>query len=144
MGSPERLFQHLTPDQYGTLSSAVSKRLNRRIDKLISSDKRLVLQSLRTTGALTMRRANVDYAQRVRFLGHAPSSVHEEHYEAAQSLDAEDLLPAARALAAFYKSALEHPVANAVSHHAGQVDRQLQASDCGNQPLNRNHAVAAP
>lgn len=142
MGRPERLFQHLTPDQYGTLSSAVSKRLNRRIDKLISSDKRLVLQSLRTTGALAMRRANVDYAQRVRFLGHAPSSVHEEHYEAAQLLDAEDLLPAARALAAFYKSALEHPVANADSHHTGQVDRQLQATHCGNQPLDWNHTVA--
>lgn len=142
MGCPERLFQHLAADQYGTLSSAVSKRLNRRIDKLISSDKRLVLQSLRTTGALAMRRANVDYAQRVRFLGHAPSSVHEEHYEAAQLLDAEDLLPAARALAAFYKSALEHPVANADSHHTGQVDRQLQATHCGNQPLDWNHTVA--
>ena len=144
MGRPERLFQHLAPDQYGTLSSAVSKRLNRRIDKLITSDKRLVLQSLRTTGALAMRRANVDYAQRVRFLGHAPSSVHEEHYEAAQLLDAEDLLPAARALAAFYKSALEHPIAEDTSHDAGQVDRQLQATDRGHQPLNRNHTVAAP
>lgn len=91
-----------------------------------------------------MRRANVDYAQRPDFSDMPLARFTKNTMKQRNCSMREDLLPAARALAAFYKSALEHPIAEDTSHDAGQVDRQLQATDRGHQPLNRNHTVAAP
>lgn len=142
-GSNARLFPALRPDRYGTLSAAPSKLLNARIDDLLGTDKRLVLQGLRATAANTMRSANVDYAQRLRFLGHTANSVHTKHYEAAAQLDAYDLMPAAKRLAEFLRKALALRPVDSPSSQLGQSDWQPHSTHCVGEGAKRNSAVVA-
>jgi len=87
------LFRHQSKNRYGNRSAAASKRLNRVIRRLFPNDKRLVLQSLRSTANRVMRQANVDPRIRRRFLGHADDNVHQRHYDPGELLDADDLEP---------------------------------------------------
>lgn len=142
MGREERLFPQLKPNKYDILSDAVSKMMNRRIDTWVRADRRLVLQSLRTTGAIAMRTAGVDYAQRIRFLGHAPDGVHVQHYEVGSQLDADDLLACARALAKFIRGA-QCVGGSPCLHDAGQSHWQRYSVHRADQCRHRNDAVAS-
>ena len=99
-----RLFPHLTPNKYGDVSTAASKRLNLRIRRIVGGDRRLVLESLRNTAAPAMRRAGVDPDERRAFLGHAPLDIHQDHYD---KILASELLGAARAVHAMVAKAIE-------------------------------------
>ena len=101
------IFPDLTEDKYGCLGTAVSKRLNRRLRKLLGPDRRLVLLSSRPTGNRVMRRAGVDPRVRYRQLGHADQGIHDRHYDAAEHFDDEDLLPAAAIMAEWLASCIE-------------------------------------
>ncbi len=93
------IFPDLTADKYGNLGTAVGKRLNRRLRKLLGPDRRLVLLSSRPTANRVMRRAGIDPRVRYRQLGHADQGIHDRHYDAAEHFDDEDLLPAAAIMA---------------------------------------------
>ncbi len=95
------LFRHQSKNRYGIRSAAASKRLNRVIHRLFPDDKRLVLQSLRSTANRVMRQANVDPRIRRRFLGHADDDIHQRHYDPGELLDADDLESGSIALTTF-------------------------------------------
>ncbi|WP_159099362.1 tyrosine-type recombinase/integrase [Parazoarcus communis] len=97
VASGQRLFPDATPDKYGHFGNAESKRLNRTL-RMISSDRRLVLQSTRNTAGVNLRRAGVDPRVRRRLLGHADIDIHDRHYDPAELLTAEDLMCAAPTL----------------------------------------------
>ncbi len=101
------LFPDLRPNKYGLLGDAVSKRLNRRIDKYVSADRRLVLESLRNTAARAMRRQGADARLRQRHLGHAAFGVHDVHYDPSDLIDDVDLAETAEAIASFLRRTLE-------------------------------------
>lgn len=101
------IFPGLTPDKYGKLSGAVSKRLNRRLRQLVGQDRRIVLLSTRPTSGRVLRRANVDPRVRQRQLGHADVSIHDKHYDPAEFFDDEDLIPAAQVLAGWVLECLQ-------------------------------------
>lgn len=143
-GAGTRLFPALQPDRYGTLSAAPSKLLNARIDELLGKDKRIVLQGLRATAANTMRSADVDYAQRLRFLGHTENSVHTRHYEAASQLDAYDLMPAARKLADFFRKSLALCPTERPSSQHGKRHGELDSTNCLGERAERNGSVVPP
>lgn len=98
------IFKHLWPTNAGVRSSAVSKRINRRIKALFGADSGLVFESLRNTAAPALRRAGVDWDARRVFLGHAPVDVHDRHYD---KLTVDDLRAAGRAIADMVGNALE-------------------------------------
>lgn len=95
------LFPDLVADTYGDFGSAASKRLNRRIDRHLGRDRRLVLQSTRHTIAGVLRRAGVDARVRRRFLGHGDAGLHERVYDPGERLEFADLIPGAEAIAEY-------------------------------------------
>ena len=98
------LFKHLWPTAAGVRSSAVSKRINRRIKALFGAKCGIVFESVRNTAGPNLRRAGVDWDQRRVFLGHAPVDVHDRHYD---KLTVDDLKAAGRAVGAMVRQALE-------------------------------------
>ena len=94
-----RIFPNLGVNKYGELGGAVSKRLNKLLRRVLGPDRRLVLLSSRPTGNRVMRRAGIDPRVRHRQLGHADQGIHDQHYDAAEHFDDEDLLPGATILA---------------------------------------------
>ena len=98
------LFQHLSVNMYGIYSGALSMRVNRRMDDVLGEDRRLVLESLRNTAAPTLRRAKVDDYERRSFMGHAPSNIHERHYDV---LTVDDLLEPAQAVSRLVAKSLQ-------------------------------------
>jgi len=101
---PGPLFKHLSATSAGVRSSAVSKRLNRRIKALFGPECDIVLESRRNTASPLMRRAGVEGDHRRAFLGHAPIDVHSRNYDV---LTVEDLIAAGRAVAEVVGQALE-------------------------------------
>lgn len=101
---PGRLFSHLTTNCYGAYSGAIGKRLNKRIDRVLGDDRRLVLESLRNTAAPAMRRAGVDGDERRMFMGHAPIDIHARHYDLPTT---RDLVTAAQAVSHMVAQALD-------------------------------------
>ena len=69
-GENARLFPSCTPDKYGCHSAALSKRLNREIDK-VTLDPRYVAHSMRHTFAEACDRADVPEKVKIKFMGHA-------------------------------------------------------------------------
>jgi len=119
-----RLFPNLTTDKYGRLGNAVSKRLNSRLRRILGPDRRLVLLSSRPTGNRVMRRAGVDPRVRHRQLGHADQGIHDQHYDAAEHFDDEDLLPGAAVMAEW--------LADCIGPDAVPgIDRQARGNDSG-------------
>ena len=126
-----RLFPALTTDKYGNLSSAVSKRLNRRLRMVVGADRRLVLLSSRPTVNRVMRRAGVDPRVRYRQLGHADQGIHDRHYDAAEHFDDEDLLPAATVIAAWLADCLKSEAMQGVDEQAPGNNPGLGQLDTG-------------
>lgn len=89
--SGEYIFPQGSINKHRVRSAAASKRLNRRLRRMFPADRRLVLQSTRTTTAQIMRREGVDIRIRLRYLGHYEADIHMRHYEAGDQLNAEDL-----------------------------------------------------
>lgn len=100
------LFPEGSSNRYGIRSAAASKRLNRLLRALFPDDRRLVLQSTRSTANRAMRRAETDPRIRRRFLGHADADIHERHYDPGELLDDQDLQAGSAALAAFLRDVL--------------------------------------
>lgn len=69
-GEDARLFPACKPDKYGCHSAALSKRVNRDIDK-VTTDRRHVAHSMRHTFAEACDRAGVPERIRIRFMGHS-------------------------------------------------------------------------
>ena len=101
---PGPLFKHLWPTAADVRSSAVSRRINRRIRALFGEDCGIVFESLRNTAGPVLRRAGVGWDARRVFLGHAPMDVHDRHYD---KLTTDDLRAAGRAVADAVRQALE-------------------------------------
>lgn len=129
-------------NQFGNPSTAVSKFVNRRLDAVLGADRRLVFQSLRTTGTAAMRQAGVDKVVRIRMLGHGFASDHDLHCEQAQHLTAHDLLPAATAVAAMLRRArLAGPPASA---NLRDRDRKTQSPNGFEKHSEGHSAIRAP
>lgn len=95
------LFPDGSNNKYGIRSDAASKRLNRILRSMFPDDRRLVLQSTRSTANRVMRRADTDTRIRHRFLGHADTGIHDRHYDPGELLDDQDLESGSAALADF-------------------------------------------
>ena len=98
------LFVHGSKNRHGSRSDAAGKRLGRILRRLFPDEPRLVLQSLRNTVGRVLRQAGVDPRIRRRYLGHADIDIHDRHYDPAELLDEDDLLPAALAVADWLRS----------------------------------------
>ena len=118
------LFKHLWPTGAGVRSSAVSKRINRRIKSLFGADSGLVFESLRNTAAPALRRAGVAWDARRVFLGHAPVDVHDRHYD---KLTIDDLRSAGRAVASMVGQALEGKQFPRLDIHYDRCRRRLKS-----------------
>jgi integrase len=101
------LFPNGSVNKYGIRSSSASQRLNRLLRRLHPEERRLVLQSTRSTANRVMRRANVDPRIRHRLLGHADITIHDRHYDHGELLDDTDLQKGADAIAAHIAALLE-------------------------------------
>ncbi len=155
------VFSHLTANVYGLYGGAVGKRLNKRIDDAVGTDRRLVLESLRNTAAPAMRRAGIDADERRLFLGHAPADLHAKHYDLPTT---EDLFGAARAVGDMVAKALagrEYPaldgqyrarphrkarsagakVQRSVTLNDRQLDGGLDTAQGGDQDVDRHAAI---
>lgn len=106
-----RLFTDARADKHGHYGNAESKRLNRILRKHFP-DRRLVLQSIRTTVGQTLRRNGIDPRVRRRALGHADVDIHDKHYDPAELLGAADLESIAPVLAALAVRTRTVPGAN--------------------------------
>lgn len=100
------IFPDGSKNKYGTRSDAAGKRLNRLVRALFPDDRRLVLQSTRSTANRAMRRAETDPRVRRRFMGHADIDIHERHYDQGEQLDDQDLETGSVALAAYLRDVL--------------------------------------
>lgn len=100
------IFPDGSKNKYGTRSDAAGKRLNRLVRALFPDDRRLVLQSTRSSANCAMRRAETDPRIRRRFLGHADIDIHDRHYDPAEQLDDQDLNAGSAALAAYLRDVL--------------------------------------
>ncbi|MFZ4539142.1 tyrosine-type recombinase/integrase [Propionivibrio sp.] len=144
------IFPYLTADKYGCLGTAVSKRLNRRLRKIVGPDRRLVLLSSRPTGNRVMRRAGVDPRVRYRQLGHADHGIHDKHYDAAEYFDDEDLLPAAAIMAEWLADcigteALPRGDGQTPGNDTGLTEPDMHVRDKSDEPASAaQHATVEP
>jgi len=100
------IFPDGSKNKHGIRSAAAGKRLNRLVRALFPDDRRIVLQSTRSTANCAMRRAETDPRIRRRFLGHADIDIHDRHYDPAEQLDDQDLNVGSAALAAYLRDVL--------------------------------------
>ncbi|MHB1241760.1 MAG: hypothetical protein ACYC18_14875 [Gammaproteobacteria bacterium] len=126
------VFAHGSTNKYGVRSAAAGRRLNRLLRTLYPHDRRLVLQSTRSTANRVMRRADTDPRIRRRFLGHADTGIHDRHYDPGELLDDQDLEAGSAALADFLRDvvrvedgatvqALVHPQSRPAEHGHGMA-----------------------